>query len=288
MFGYITAEASRLTEQEIRRYGGCYCGLCRKLKEGYGFTGRMTLTYDMTFLVLVLTSLYEPEEHSGEARCPVHPLRRRYWWQSRFTDYAADLNLLLAWWSCMDDWEDQHSVPKRAMAGLISGKRRELEEKYPRQSAAIASGIAAIHRYEDGPEVSADRAADAFGALMGELFVYDPEEHWAPVLRQLGESLGRFIYIMDACMDYKSDARHNRPNPLRALGNTTRTAEGDRALLELLLSDAARALETLPLEQDLGLLRNIMYAGVWQKYSKGDTAGLSRRKKEEEQDERSI
>ena len=62
MFGCMIANQALLSEPEKARYKGCYCGLCRVLKERHGFFGRVALTYDMTFLVLVLSSLYEPEE----------------------------------------------------------------------------------------------------------------------------------------------------------------------------------------------------------------------------------
>lgn len=267
MFGYITADPSRLSQEEIQRYGSCYCGLCRRLSRSYGFSGRMTLNYDMTFLVLVLSSLYEPEEVSGAARCPVHPLRRRGYFYDKFTDYAADLTVILAWWNCMDDWKDDKKLSRRAFAGLIGDKRKAAEARYPRQATAIREYLGELSRYEDGPEVSADRAADCFGNLMGELFVWKEDDHWAPTLRALGQGLGRFIYIMDACMDYHSDETHHRPNPLRALGSGERTREGDYDLLTMLLGDATAAFERLPLEQDLGLMRNILYAGVWQKYA---------------------
>lgn len=266
MFGYITADPSSLSQEEIDRYGGCYCGLCRCLSHRHGFCGRMTLTYDMTFLVLVLSSLYEPEETAGAGRCPVHPIHRRSYWQNRFTDYAADLNLMLAWWNCMDDWEDDKNIPSRAFAGLLEKKCRRLEQQYPRQAAAIRDNLAALHQYEDGPQVSADAAADCFGNLMGELFVWREDDHWAKDLRAMGQGLGRFIYIMDACIDYRSDARHHRPNPLRALG-TSRTRQGDYDLLSMLLGDCTAVFEQLPLEQDLNLMRNILYVGVWQKYN---------------------
>lgn len=279
MFGYITADASLLSEAEIQRYGGCYCGLCRSLQQRHGFTGRMTLTYDMTFLVLVLSSLYEPEEASNHLRCPAHPLKAREYWSNRFTDYAADLNLLLAWWNCMDDWEDDHNLFSRAAAAALSRRCRELEAAYPRQSAAIRRNLAALHQYETGDAVSADQAADCFGRLMGELFVYDEKDYWADTLRAMGEGLGRFIYIMDACIDYRKDARHHRPNPLRALGDNPRTREGDHALLTMLLGDCTVNFEHLPLEQDLPLMRNILYSGVWQKY---DQAFRRRDQKQEE------
>ncbi len=266
MFGYIMACPDQLGEKAQRRYGSCYCGLCRSLGERHGIKSRLTLNYDMTFLVLLLSSLYEPEERAGENRCMMHPAKKRPWFRNRFTDYAADLNLMLAWWNCMDDWEDDKSISRYAYAKTIGGDVRKLEQQYPRQAAAIRENLRLLKRYEDGPEVSADRAAECFGTLMGEVFVWREEDHWAPTLRALGQGLGRFIYMMDACLDYQEDEKHGKPNPLRALGQGKRDEEVDFDILSMLMSDCARAFEHLPLEQDLSLLRNILYAGAWQKY----------------------
>ena len=65
MFGYLVAEPSLLTEEQFARYRACYCGLCRCIKERHGEAARFALTYDMTFLTLLLSSLYEPEETAG-------------------------------------------------------------------------------------------------------------------------------------------------------------------------------------------------------------------------------
>ena len=65
MFGYLVAAAEVLDEEQKKRYKACYCGLCRSLKERHGQLSRLTLNYDLTFLVLLLSSLYEPPEQSG-------------------------------------------------------------------------------------------------------------------------------------------------------------------------------------------------------------------------------
>ena len=54
MFGYVIANPDSLSPEELARYKSCYCGLCRTLKERHGSLSRLTLTYDMTFLVLLL------------------------------------------------------------------------------------------------------------------------------------------------------------------------------------------------------------------------------------------
>lgn len=268
MFGYIMADGSQLDDTQFCRYGGCYCGLCRALQERHGLLGRMTLTYDMTFLILVLGSLYEPEETCGTGRCPMHPLKKRSYWRSEFSDYAADLGLLLAWWNAWDDWQDDRKFTRLLLYRLLSRRCRKLESQYPRQSAAIRENLKKLSRYESGPEVSADRAADSFGDLMGELFVPRENDYWAPTLRKMGQGLGRFIYMMDACIDLESDKKHGRANPLLALSGEARTREGDYDLLSMLLSDCTVAFEKLPMVQDMDLMRNILYAGVWQGYGR--------------------
>ena len=106
MFGYVIANLEGLTQAQKDRYKGCYCGLCRVLKQRHGFSGRLTLTYDMTFLVLLLSALYEADEERGMEVCPAHPLRKHFYWQTRYTEYAADMNVVLAYNNCRDDWQD--------------------------------------------------------------------------------------------------------------------------------------------------------------------------------------
>ena len=57
MFGYVVANKTGLSEQQLARYRAFYCGLCRALRTRCGQLGRMTLTYDMALLVMLLSSL---------------------------------------------------------------------------------------------------------------------------------------------------------------------------------------------------------------------------------------
>lgn len=61
MFGYIIVNKPEMKFKDFDLYQSYYCGLCKTLKDGYGRTGQMTLSYDMTFVILLLTSLYEPK-----------------------------------------------------------------------------------------------------------------------------------------------------------------------------------------------------------------------------------
>ena len=120
MFGYVIADLGRLTEAQRLRYHSVYCGLWRALYADYGAAGALALTYDMTFLTLLLAALYEPEERSGAARCLRHPVRAQQWASSEFPAYAAAMNCLLAWENCRDDWADEKKLSAAAAGAMLA------------------------------------------------------------------------------------------------------------------------------------------------------------------------
>ena len=77
MFGYVTICEPELKVKDLRKYKAYYCGLCQELKEAYGAVGQMTLTYDMTFVIVLLTSLYESQTELTEHRCKVNPVKKQ-------------------------------------------------------------------------------------------------------------------------------------------------------------------------------------------------------------------
>ena len=205
MFGCMIANQALLSEPEKARYKGCYCGLCRVLRERHGFFGRVALTYDMTFLVLVLTSMLEPEERSGMERCMAHPARRHYYWQNDITEYAADMNVALAYHNCRDDFLDDGSAVGFWEAEALQGQYEIIKSIWPRQCAAIERELEALSALERENRQEPDAAAACFGRLLGELFVTD--DPLTERLRPFGDALGRMIYLQDAVIDLEDDRK---------------------------------------------------------------------------------
>ena len=262
MFGFMIADVPSLSPELKARYRGCYCGVCRAIGRRCGQISRCCLTYDVVFLALTLNGLYEPEEETERRPCPVHPFRRRESWRSEATDYAADLNVLLAQLDCLDDWADERRPLKWAEAKLLEKPAAAAAERWPRQWTAIREDLGLLSELERKREPSPDPAANAFGKLMGELFVLR-EDRWAPTLRAMGESMGRFIYLLDAVIDLNSDRRKGLYNPLEAMTAEGATREDLRAILLELMADCAGAWEKLPILRDAELQRSILYSGVW-------------------------
>ena len=264
MFGYVNANWKELTKEQQERYQAAYCGICRRIREQSGNIARLTLSYDMAFLSLLLMSLYEPQEEAGDNACTLHPIKKRPWLDSVYIRYGADMNVALAYYNCLDDWQDDGKRTAKAMADILGKQYPQIEERYPRQCAAISRCIGRLSELEKENCANPDDPAGCFGELMAELFVYE-EDMWAPTLRQMGAALGRFIYLLDAAVDYDKDKRKGKYNPFLAMGMEKDWPRWEEYLV-LAMGRCTQYFEKLPLVQDKPLLDNILYSGVWTGY----------------------
>ena len=260
MFGYVTASLGEMSKEQRERYGGVYCGICRAIRDQASQAARLGLSYDMAFLALLLMSLYEPTEIHSTNRCLLHP-KRRGRISNEYVRYAADMNVALAYYNCLDDWEDDGKRTAKLAAGILGRNMRAITARYPRQCAAIADCIRELSVLEKENCPNPDQPAGCFGRLMAQLLVYR-EDLWADTLRQMGFHLGRFIYLADAAVDYQKDKRRGKYNPLIAMGSEEDWPRWEEYLV-MALGQCTRAYEMLPLVQDKDILDNILYSGVW-------------------------
>lgn len=261
MFGTVVPLLEKLSPEESQRYRAVYCGLCHALGERAGQPARLGLTYDMAFLAILLSSLYEPIEHSTAARCPPHLIRPQVQAHNEYIDYGADMTVALIYHKCLDDWTDDRNLSARGYAAWLKSHYKAVRQIWPRQCLAIEYHLGELARAEVGGPP--DQTMNCFGDLLGEIFVYRQQDIWERPLRQFGRALGRFVYWMDAALDYEEDRKTGSYNPLLHMNQTPWEM---REPLTVLIGQAAAIFERLPLEQDVHLMRNILYMGVWQRY----------------------
>lgn len=265
MFGYIIANSEILSEEDKQRYKSVYCGLCRALKARHGQFGRMTLNYDMTFLILVLNSLYEPEMSKGDERCIVHPCSKHCFCSNEITEYASDMNVALAYLNQLDNWHDDKNILSLIFARILRKKYEKISKKHLRQCQAMERCIAQLSELEKSGVQNPDAGARIFGELMGEIFAFR-EDRWTDSLRAMASCLGEFIYILDAVIDLPRDIKKHRYNPLTSLKKAGRSDEYFKDILTMLIGNCTMDFEKLPLVEDVSIMRNILYSGVWTKY----------------------
>lgn len=278
MFGYVTASVKELTKEQSQRYNQVYCGICRQIRERSSSLSRLGLSYDMAFLALLLMSLYEPEETTGDRACALHPCRPKGWIDNEYIRYAADMNVALAYYNASDDWQDDKKLSAKVMSQVFGKNFPAISQRYPRQCQTIAQCIHQLNRLEGENCSNPDEPANCFGKLMAELLAYQ-EDLWADTLRQMGMALGRFVYLGDAARDYRRDKRNHKYNPYIAMGMEEDWQRWQEYLV-LAMGKCTHEFEKLPLVQDKAILDNILYSGVWVNFQKAE--------KEDGPDDRSV
>ena len=262
MFGYVMANLKELEKTRRKRYASVYCGICRGIRGQCSQLCRLALSYDIAFISILLMSLYEPEENGGKHACALHP--GRSWTDNKYIRYGADMNVALAYYNALDDYEDEGKATSKLLCKVFGKELERIQAAYPRQCSAIEGGIRKLHALEKENCANPDEPAGAFGALMGELLVYE-EDLWAPALRKMGDALGRYIYLADAAVDYRRDRKKKQYNPFLAMGMAEDWDAWEQYLV-LALHRCTDAYERLPLVQDKDILDNILYSGVWLEY----------------------
>ena len=280
MFGYIQINQKELKIREYETYRSYYCGLCHVLKERYGRMAQMMLNYDMTFLAILLTGLYEPEKETGRNRCLPHPAVRHNYTKTDATGYAADMTVLLAYQKALDDWRDDRSRPGRVMAMALYRDYARLRSQYPRQAKTLERCVRELSAAEKACCEDLDYVSGLTGEFLSEIFDWK-EDIWRQDLKQMGFYMGKFIYLMDAWDDLEKDRKKGRYNLLAHLekedpGNFEQRV---KAIMTDMMSRSCRAFERLPVISEAGILRNILYGGVWVRYGKGQNQFRARSRK---------
>ena len=267
MFGYVVVNRETLSPENEIRFRAFYCGLCKALRKRHGLTGALTLSNDMTFLAIVLSALYEPEETSGTERCFYHPLKPHGWISSSALDYAADMNVMLAYHLCMDSWRDERKLLSLAEAQLVKRGYERVSKLYPEKCEFVGEMIRALSDIEKlPPDGDIDKPTNLTGELIGEIFAYRNDE-WKSTLTRMGAALGRFIYIMDAYDDLPHDIKKGCYNPLKPIANVEDYEARCLDMLTMHIAECTDEFEILPIIRDAGILRNVLYSGVWSKYA---------------------
>lgn len=283
MYGYVRPDKGALTVLEFRQFQAAYCGLCEALKERCGPLARFVVSYDLSFLAMLLS-------HGAETqwrRCPAHPLQKRPCAVGDpALDKAADYSVILSWWKLRDSASDESlaaGLPARSAMELLRPAYRRAAERQRDFDANTRACLQELSDLEKEGCPSLDRAADCFARILA--FAAEGDEAQKRIQREILYHVGRSVYILDAADDYERDRRSGSYNPLicRQEHPGDKLSPEDkaelRATLNLSQRCAAKALELRREDVWQPILRNILclglpeisaavLAGRWQKKEK--------------------
>jgi hypothetical protein len=277
VFGYVNPDKPELKLREYEVYKAYYCAVCKAVGRNSGQAARLSLSYDLSFLALLLDALDPVPDHILRERCVAHPTRRHaVIAPDPAVFYAADMNVLLAYYNLRDKWIDEHSLPGAAGTLMLARAARKAGTRWPEQAAGIRARLAELQELEAAGCGSVDEAAEPFARIMEILFgcplVKDAATRKG--LAWLGYNIGRWIYLVDALDDLEDDRRNGSYNPLlKQYGLLNEPIaefmERNREQMEFALlyslSEADKALKVLDIRKNREILENVIEAGLIRK-----------------------
>lgn len=285
LFGYVTPLKPELKIREYESFKSYYCGICMHIKESFGNIPRMSLNYDMTFLGLLLDGLHKEERELKIQRCIAHPLKKKPMIiNNKALAYAAAMNVSLVYYKLLDDVADDKSIKSKVSSMILSSYKSKFNRNVTMINDIIEENLKKLSYLEVEKKFSSiDEIAHPFSEIVGKILNLYPEkfegdsEEVRGNLYELGYSLGKWIYLIDALDDLKEDMEKNKFNPIDYLYNTDSKTyeelmEEIRDRMEFTIFNCGytcrNALENLPIKRNKEILENIISLGMMDKYTK--------------------
>lgn len=279
MFGYVRINKMDLTFREYEHYKAYYCGLCKYLKRNHTELSRMTINYDITFLIVLLSSIYQPSAQVFHEKCIVDPVKKKKHIINEITEYAASMNILLAYYKLEDDVNDEGDIKSRLVRRAYRKSFKTAYDKYPQKADFIKACLGELRSLEEDQSTSIDQTSNCFARLLEEIFDYKDDEY-RDRLSKVGFNIGKYIYIMDAYEDLDQDLEKGRYNPFSSYKDDR---EGLKVKVDKLIGMTLARLEEAILNLDIkvnkSIIDNIIYSGVYLRY-KGLINGADKKKQE--------
>ncbi len=215
MFGYIAPDVPYLYVKDVMLYKAAYCGLCRSIGATCGSPARLGLSYDTTFLALLLHNLLGQDMRVQERRCALHCTEKRpIADRDDIFDAVALVNTAMTYYKCVDDVTD-HS-PKGALRILFQRGFQKVRRQRPDIAELVATMTNELHALEKADCAVPDAAAEPFAHMMDELCAALAPEVATPECRRLFYDIGKWVYLVDAVDDFEKDVKKKNYNVFAA------------------------------------------------------------------------
>jgi hypothetical protein len=283
LFGYVTPLKAEMKIKDFSRFKCYYCGLCCHIKKEFGNIPRISLNYDMTFLGLLLDALNPEELEVSMHRCSFHPTEKKtIISNNKALSYAAAMNISLFYYKLLDDMHDDGNLKSRFFSIILLPYKRKFSDSIMAINKNIKKSLNTLSLLETHKSfTSIDEICDPFSNLVGIIFrdypyeLIDDSHELRNILYTLGYSIGKWIYLIDALDDLKSDMQKKKFNPINFLYNKSSLAYNDfiesiKSKMEFTILNCGYSckenLEKLNLNRNKDILYNIIELGLMDKY----------------------
>ena len=283
MFGYVTPLKGELKIKDFAKFRSYYCGVCIGIKKRYGNLPRLMLNYDMAFLSLLIDSLSNENLVAVSERCIAHPIEKKpILINNSAINYAADMNFILYYYKVKDDILDDNDIKSKFLELSLRPYFKKTSNEVNFISNIIKEDLKNLSELEKTLNFnSIDEISHPFSDIVGNILKLYPNrlEDDSLDLREelynLGYTLGKWIYLIDALDDLKDDIEKNKFNPINYLFNKENLSYdelfpliNERIKFTLLNCsyNSLNIFNSLPIKRNNEIIKNVFELGMMDKY----------------------
>lgn len=219
MVGYLKPDFKGIPKEYKKEYKSFYCGLCKALKRQYNYIGILSLNYEITAFLILLSGLREEKSKVFHGSCTITPFV-----PVAYIDYfqddlicAANLSVLISHYEIKDNLQDIGGLKWNVINSLMKKKVKKsitfLQDDFIRIDNAVNLYYKAekngLTKFQDILKYDGNLIESFFSALIKN---YDIKT--SSLLLRLANLLGQWIYLIDACDDLSDDIKNRSFNPL--------------------------------------------------------------------------
>lgn len=274
MFGYVRISKGELKVKEYEMYKAVYCSLCKTLGKHYGILSRLTLSYDFTFLALLNMSLKEGCTMVERKRCAFNPIKKcNYCKDTDNLKMPSAVAMIMLYYKILDNIADEKGLKKLGflcLKPIFKGAYIKASKLYPEARNIVAEYIENQSELEKKDCNQLDAIADPTAKALSKIFMLcSDDETQKRVLERLGYCMGRYIYLLDAAVDFNEDKEKNKYNVLKfTCATENEVKEKIKPQLYFCINEGAKAFELLDLKKNKNILGNIIYLGLEETFKK--------------------
>lgn len=271
MFGYVKINKPEMKVKEYEAYRGLYCSLCRSLGKNFGVLSRLTLSYDITFLLLVRLSLGLMVPEFRKVRCPFSPSKKCNYCINGEEElrFSAAVSMMLFYYKIKDNIADGSFFRKMLMYIILPYallKYRKAEKMYPDVAEMIEEGMLRQSETEKTKTPLTDKAAHESADVLGKIFAYGFSDEKAKAYR-FGYGIGKFVYLADAADDIVKDIKNKSYNPFVEKYKLIKEPDEEikkeiEGTLNMSAAVAAEAFSEIEKKTLTPIVENIIYDGL--------------------------
>ncbi|MBE5745357.1 MAG: hypothetical protein E7355_04390 [Clostridiales bacterium] len=269
MFGYVRTDTPYLYIKDKTLYEAMYCGVCKGISAVCGQKARFALSYDVTFLSVILHNILGEDVRVEKSHCLTHCIRSKMMaGVDELTKRLGALNVILAYYKCLDDVADEGKGKGKRF--LFKKGYKRAKKAYPALEKIVRDNLVKQAEIEKARVDSIDRAADATAKMLAQVCDYLLGDKANEYTYNLFYCVGKWIYLIDALDDYDKDVKKGAYNPFAlCYGAPCKAAllegkNGDevRFAFHAIFYDVRENLEKIPFCFNRDLSDNILLRGL--------------------------